>query len=232
MNFSSIRQAVKNKIRSIRLDSPVIIQMLKGLFLMWGMTLRYRFVNRHYTDDYLKNNKPVIFAIWHGEFATFLYAHRKLNAILIVSPSKDGNIIGNFLNSLGVRTTRGSSTREGLKALLTAARLMKKEKLFSCLTVDGPTGPRFEAKPGIFLLAHSSDIPIVPVRVSAESCFRLSTWDKQEIAYPFSKVRIIYGEPWKVSEFFHDTDKKKLSDDILKQATKRLENDLMGLKPN
>lgn len=230
--FSSLHQKIKNKIRSMRFDSPIIIQILKGIFLTWGATLRYHFVNLNYVEDHMKNDEPVIFAIWHNELSAFLHAHRKLNAIVIISPSKDGDFTEKLLTSLRIKTARGSSTREGLKALLTATRCMKNEKLFSSVTVDGPLGPQHKVKPGIFLLAHSANIPIVPVRISAKTCHTLSTWDKQEIAYPFSKVQIIYGEPWKMSEYFQDTDKKKLSDDIINQATKRLENNLASLKSN
>jgi 1-acyl-sn-glycerol-3-phosphate acyltransferase len=67
------------------------------------------------------------------------------------------------------------------------------------VTPDGPWGPYREAKPGVVMVARQSGLPIVPVAVAARPALRLAgRWDRQLFPLPFSRLRLIPGEPIRV----------------------------------
>ncbi len=48
-----------------------------------------------------------------------------------------------------------------------------------CLTPDGPQGPIYQVHHGIIKMASQSGLPIVPVCIEYESCWRLNkAWDR------------------------------------------------------
>lgn len=62
-----------------------------------------------------------------------------------------------------------------------------------CFTPDGPRGPIYEVHHGIVKLASQSGLPIVPVCIEYESCWRLNkTWDRYAIPKPCSNVNILW----------------------------------------
>ena len=48
-------------------------------------------------------------------------------------------------------------------------------------TVDGPKGPRYQAKTGAVLLAKKTGNPILPFIVEAERRFTIKSWDRLQI---------------------------------------------------
>ena len=67
-------------------------------------------------------------------------------------------------------------------------------------TVDGPRGPRYEAKPGAVVLAKKTGNPMVPFLVECESSWRVGSWDRLHIPKPFTKALFIVGDPIFVDE--------------------------------
>jgi len=67
------------------------------------------------------------------------------------------------------------------------------------LNPDGPYGPAFVLKKGILHLALNSGVPIVAVRFSASSYCELKTWDRKKMPYPFSRMRVEFGDPIQVT---------------------------------
>ena len=63
------------------------------------------------------------------------------------------------------------------------------------MALDGPRGPRRGSKPGSLWLARRLGVPIVPVAVQARRAFRLGSWDRSLIPFPFSRVEIKLGSP-------------------------------------
>jgi len=64
----------------------------------------------------------------------------------------------------------------------------------AAFTVDGPSGPIYEAKPGALLLAAKSGAAILPFSISLERCWRLKSWDRIEIPKPFTRAVVVIGE--------------------------------------
>lgn len=68
------------------------------------------------------------------------------------------------------------------------------------MTPDGPRGPSGVVQGGVMLMAHKSGAGLVPVGISAKKAFYAKSWDKYMLPYPFSKARMIFGEPMFVPE--------------------------------
>ena len=66
------------------------------------------------------------------------------------------------------------------------------------ITPDGPRGPAYELGPGIIFLAQKTGAPVVPVHMEYSSCWRVKSWDRFIIPRPFSKVRVIVGQPQQI----------------------------------
>ena len=67
-------------------------------------------------------------------------------------------------------------------------------------TVDGPKGPRYEAKPGPILLAKKTGEPVLPFVVEPSRFSTVRSWDRLQIPRPFARAKVIFGEPIYVSE--------------------------------
>jgi len=71
-------------------------------------------------------------------------------------------------------------------------------------TVDGPRGPRYEAKSGPVVLAKKTGNPILSFVVECERFWQVKSWDQLQIPKPFSRARVFYAEPVSVPEDAND----------------------------
>ena len=74
-------------------------------------------------------------------------------------------------------------------------------------TLDGPRGPRHVAKPGPIVLAKNTGNPILPVAIEPRRSYRINSWDRLQIPFPFTTGRVICAEPIYVSP---DADRAEL----------------------
>jgi lysophospholipid acyltransferase (LPLAT)-like uncharacterized protein len=118
---------------------------------------------------------------------------------VITSQSRDGEYIARFLKRFGFGTVRGSSTRGGVKALVEMIRLMR-NGMSMAFTVDGPRGPRREAKTGAVLLAKKTGNPMLPFSVECDRFWTIGSWDRLQIPKPFTRARFIVSSPIYVPE--------------------------------
>ena len=152
------------------------------------------------------DSRKVILAFWHSRILLISYLYKKQNGVIMVSPSGDGEIIARIIQKQGHKTIRGSTSKKGKAALIRLIKTIKNEKKPGVVIPDGPRGPRFKAQPGIITLAKITGYTIVPVSYSAKRIAIFSSWDRFIFPYPFTKCRIIYGEPMYIPK---DTDKEK-----------------------
>ena len=61
-----------------------------------------------------------------------------------------------------------------------------------------PGAPGGSFKGGGLLAAQRGAAPVVPVHAAAARAWRLGSWDRMLIPWPFARVRIAYGEPFRV----------------------------------
>lgn len=143
----------------------------------------------------LKNKTPFVLAHFHGDEGALLWMVLKYRLATMVSTSSDGEMINVVYHLLGGRTSRGSSTRGGVSALKGLLSLMK-SGWNSNIAVDGPKGPIYEIKPGVFELSRLSKSEIYAGGAYCESAWRFPrSWNKAFLPKPFAKVVVVWTGP-------------------------------------
>lgn len=133
---------------------------------------------------------PCVAAFWHGEQLPIIALHRDLPMVGLASLSRDGERLARVIQGLGYRVIRGSTSRGGVAALR-AARAALQAGGWPAFAVDGPRGPAGVPQPGAAALARMERVPVVFGRIEAPG-WRLSTWDRFLVPYPFARVRVRY----------------------------------------
>ena len=112
-----------------------------------------------------------------------------------------------LLRLMGVeKLVLGSTGRGGRQA---ADRLVSylRSGYSTVLLPDGPSGPAKSLKKGVLHIALQSQVPILPLRVTASRCIRTSSWDRKQHPVPFSTIRVQVGRPIRVTQdTFHEAE--------------------------
>lgn len=111
----------------------------------------------------------------------------------MISPSRDGNIIAGVSKLAGWHPVRGSSSKQGRKALKELVTHLKMTHL-AAMIVDGPRGPMGVVKAGAIRLAHLTEAVIVPFYVSTDKAWTFNSWDRFFIPKPFTSVTLQFGD--------------------------------------
>ena len=138
-----------------------------------------------------------IMAFWHGRVLTATYYFRGRGIVVMISENFDGEWIARIIEQFGFRTSRGSTSRGGRRALLQLKREMDRGRP-SGFAVDGPRGPARQAQPGAVWLAKLTGNPVVPFHMEASRYWSLKSWDRTQIPKPFSTVALCVGAPIEV----------------------------------
>lgn len=143
----------------------------------------------------LKNKKPFLLAHWHGDEIALIQLVRRYRIATMSSQSSDGQMMSIILHLLGAKTTQGSSSRGGVSGLKGLIRLMRKGHNCS-FAVDGPKGPIYKVKPGVFELSRLLDCPIYYCGVSVDHAIQFpKAWNKTYLPKPFAKIVIQWHNP-------------------------------------
>lgn len=172
------------------------------------LTARIKTIGWEKVESVMRSKKFIL-AVWHSRLLLPSYMLKGMNFLVLVSQSKDGEIITRIINKQGQDTMRGSSTRGGLRALAGMIKNLKENSRPGAFTPDGPQGPRFKVKHGIITCAKKTGYPIVPVTYSASRIKIFSSWDRFILPLPFSKCRIVYGEPIHVPKTADENEEKQ-----------------------
>ncbi|HPQ39134.1 MAG TPA: DUF374 domain-containing protein, partial [bacterium] len=121
---------------------------------------------------------------------------------------------------LKYRTCRGSSSRGGVRAMLSIIRAMKSTGYHGVLTIDGPRGPRHIAKPGIVAIAYKTGAQIVTISGGGRPRYILrKTWSQEFLPLPFARVVHVFSkEPIQPPE----TDSPEEFERVRKQVEEQL----------
>ncbi|MDQ5980948.1 MAG: hypothetical protein QG602_3926 [Verrucomicrobiota bacterium] len=192
-----------------------------AFYRAWVATWRTTVVHSKAFQAMLDNKRPCVLAHWHrDELAVVRYVGTYRVATL-TSNSRDGQLIDFVIRHLGGVTAKGSSSGGGAGGLRALIRLMKAGHCTS-MAVDGPRGPIFKAKPGVFELSKLTGAAIIPVGVASQSRIIFEkSWNKARLPKPFSRVVVIFGEPL-------DVDIRKEPDLHSPQLAERLEASITG----
>jgi len=157
---------------------------------------RLEVVGEGHVEQARGSGRAVVFAVWHAYMLVPLWHRRGQGVTLLVSAHQDGGYLAQAALKWGYRVVRGSSTKGGASGFLGIMRVLSSggEVAF---TPDGPRGPAQIAKPGAVAAAAQSGTAIVPIGAGASSCWRLRSWDRFAIPRPFSRVRLVYGPPYR-----------------------------------
>jgi lysophospholipid acyltransferase (LPLAT)-like uncharacterized protein len=118
---------------------------------------------------------------------------------ILVSRSRDGDLAALVARAWGVRVARGSASRGGRRGLRDLFRYTREGDASPMLTPDGPKGPRRQCKSGVLMLARLADIPVQPLAMHVTRAWNLHSWDRLSIPRPFSRIRVMWGEPIRLS---------------------------------
>lgn len=143
----------------------------------------------------VKNRKPYLLAHWHGDELVLLSIVRHYGVVTIVSQSKDGAMMDFIFRRMGGFTVRGSSTRGGIGALKGLIR-MSRAGYPSSFAVDGPKGPIYQVKPGIFEVSRVLNLAIYWAGIHCDRAIHFpKSWNKTYLPKPFAKIRIQWFGP-------------------------------------
>lgn len=144
------------------------------------------------------NNFPCVYVFWHRDLMLLTLQRIDSNGVVLVSASTDGELIAGPLLRLGYKVVRGSSSREGSKALQAMLRLAPNHSL--AITPDGPKGPAGTIHPGLFQLAYLGRIPVIPIAVDVDRQWIFRSWDRFRFPKPWARVQVRYGTPIPVTD--------------------------------
>jgi lysophospholipid acyltransferase (LPLAT)-like uncharacterized protein len=166
--------------------------------------------------------RPLIYVVWHGRILMMPWLNARLRAShgaraprVLVSLSRDGELMTGFVRRFGLDVVRGSSSRGGGTAVRAlAATLAAGEDV--AIVPDGPRGPRETFQPGAVALAALTGTPIVPLAVAARPARRLATWDRFLVPFPFARCAAVFGEAMAVGR---DADRERARDEMQRALT-------------
>ncbi len=164
--------------------------------LSW--TVRCRVEGLDAVEDLRRRGERLVFSFWHGRQFLMLRPNEGQRGLIMVSLSGDGTLQKEVLEHFGYETVRGSASRGGRAALRAMTRRLVEESIQCGLAVDGPRGPREQVKGGAVLLAARAGAYLVPMSAAVRRRWRLGSWDRMEIPWPFTTGWIVYGEPFEV----------------------------------
>lgn len=183
----------------IKLVKKKMIAFFAPWFAYWtlkilGKTIRFEEVNPEIPRSIWGSGNTAIGAFWHGRLLMMPFAYKGKRLSFLVSPHRDGQIIGKALIRFGFIPILGSSDKKGSSALNEMVNAI--ENGFDIAIVpDGPKGPPQQVKFGVIELARRTGRPIIPVSFSSSKKKIFNSWDHFLLPYPFSKGVFIWGEP-------------------------------------
>jgi hypothetical protein len=198
-----------------------------------GRTMRFEEIHPEIPRSFWDNRIPAIGAFWHGRLLMMplIYNGKKLS--FLVSPHRDGQVVGKALERFGFRSILGSTTRKGFSAFKKMVKA-NQNGFDIALTPDGPRGPRYQVQIGVIELAKLTGRPIVPLTFSASKRKIFKTWDHFLLPYPFSRGVFIWGEPIHVDPHGNKThleERRNLLEMRLNELTEKADRYFDEIKP-
>jgi len=163
-----------------------------------GKTIKFEIEGWENWEAANRDNKIPIYTTWHDRVFLATYFFRRRGIVVMTSQSFDGEYIARFIQRFGYGAARGSSTRGATGAAVEMVRLMRA----GCpagFMIDGPKGPRHEAKLGSVLVAKKTGFPILPFTVTAKSFWEAKSWDRTQIPKPFTRACLNIAAPISVA---------------------------------
>jgi lysophospholipid acyltransferase (LPLAT)-like uncharacterized protein len=159
-----------------------------------GWSIRPEFLGEEHPGKIWEQGDNLILAFWHEQLFLMVVGYRGPGTRIMISSSKDGELIARVMDRFGQGTVRGSSTRGGRAAFRQLVELAR-DPIDFAITPDGPKGPRRELKEGVVQLARITGRPVVPMAFVCSGGHRFSSWDRFLLPRPFCRGVFSFGEP-------------------------------------
>jgi lysophospholipid acyltransferase (LPLAT)-like uncharacterized protein len=148
-----------------------LVPVAYGILRLYLCLVRIRSEHEEELLDHLRHGGKAIAAVWHQRILLVVrYARRfrEFTPAVMISRSRDGDLIADVCRRLNFIPVRGSSSRGGPRGLI---------------------------KAGIIRMAQLSGAPIIPVYISVNRAWTLRSWDRFLIPKPFSTIRVRWDNP-------------------------------------
>ena len=140
------------------------------------------------------DQRRVILAFWHDQLFLMAKGYHGPGAQVMISASKDGELIARTMEYFGIGSVRGSSTRGGRAAFREMLELAS-QPVDLVITPDGPKGPRHQVKEGVVQLARLTGRPVVPMAFACSRGYRFASWDRFLLPFPPGRGVFSFGAP-------------------------------------
>jgi hypothetical protein len=158
-------------------------------------TCRITFVGKHHEDRFVRNGQAIVFAGLHEGMMLLPFHFRdRRGGVVMVSASRDGDIIAGTIERFGLQPVRGSSGRHGGTALHAMIAALRASPVSAGIIVDGPRGPALEAKVGALVIARATGLPVVPGTWWSSRLLRVKSWDRTIVPLPFTRIVFAFEE--------------------------------------
>lgn len=166
-------------------------------------------------------NESFIVAFWHGELLMQPFNYKKLKphgkVSAMISEHKDGEAITRTVEYLGIHSIRGSSSKGGAKALISAIREIKGGDDIA-ITPDGPRGPRHSVADGIVAIHKKTNARILMFNCKPTKYWQFKSWDKFIVPKPFGTLEFFISEPLDLKDLEIDEAKELVRKSMLINA--------------
>ncbi len=182
-------------------------------------TARMTVEGKENLEEAKASGHPVLWALWHQQVMMVVNYIDRFENTAQYSSILVGGERGVTLNHVGDRLGAGPSYTVDMQGNPMAAgrsvlQVIKalKEGYRSVIAPDGPDGPAFVPKEGVFFLAQKAQAAVLPFGASARPAIRLNRWDEYVVTIPFSRMYFVFGKPILVSR---KMDKESLREQIV-----------------
>ncbi len=157
-------------------------------------------------DAFIKDEMPLIAAMWHGQHLMTPFARPETmeRLAVLISRHEDAGAQALAAERLGITAVRGSggpADRAYYKGGAPAMRELMRQLeagVSVAMTADVPKRARV-AGLGIVVLAKLTGRPIVPTAVAASLRVQFNTWDRASLGLPFGRAAVVAGDFIRVS---------------------------------
>jgi lysophospholipid acyltransferase (LPLAT)-like uncharacterized protein len=171
----------------------ILPRLIYWFYRLWVATWRFHLNDSEEVRSRLAAGDHIIFAHWHRDELTVLHLVKPYHIATMTSKSRDGQLIDYVIKRFGGATSKGSSSRGGAGALK-GLNLLVQSGFNASMAVDGPKGPIYRPKAGVFELSKLSGAWICPLGAASSNRFTFEkSWNKARLPKPFSKVVVTFG---------------------------------------
>ena len=187
----SIKRRLKNFV--LRKIPPIVA----FLTYLWGKSCgRITVVNGDFEAELALSGRGCVYVTWHQRLLNLFFLKYRRPVTIMISRSKDGDLVAAVAEKLGFGTVRGSSSRGGATAMFQLIDKIKKTPVTSAgMLGDGPRGPARRLKLGTLRIAQATGVPIIPFAYGAKRHKLFASWDRFMLPFPFSPLVVCFGDP-------------------------------------